>query len=167
MENTVFGKEENKNAGILPEISENYCVRNGCGDSPLFELADRLKSLKEDKKQKELELRNINDMIFEVDAALSELMILKETQNFTRSGTMFCLTTSTKASAVSGFKDELYSKLREKGYGDLIHETINANSLSSFVKEQINENDNVLPSWLDGLVNVFEKNTVGVRKSTK
>ena len=167
MENTAFGKEENKNAGILPEISENYCVRNGCGDSPLFELADRLKSLKEDKKQKELELRNINDMIFEVDAALSELMILKETQNFTRSGTMFCLTTSTKASAVSGFKDELYSKLREKGYGDLIHETINANSLSSFVKEQINENDNLLPSWLEGLVNVFEKNTVGVRKATK
>lgn len=167
MENTVFGKEENKNAGILPEISENYCVRNGCGDSPLFELADRLKSLKEDKKQKELELRNLNDMIFEVDAALSELMILKETQNFTRSGTMFCLTTSTKASAVSGFKDELYSKLREKGYGDLIHETINANSLSSFVKEQINENDNLLPSWLEGLVNVFEKNTVGVRKATK
>ena len=167
MENTVFGKEENKNAGILPEISENYCVRNGCGDSPLFELADRLKSLKEDKKQKELALRNINDMIFEVDAALSELMILKETQNFTRSGTMFCLSTSTKASAVSGFKDELYSKLREKGYGDLIHETINANSLSSFVKEQINENDNLLPSWLEGLVNVFEKNTVGVRKATK
>lgn len=167
MENTVFEKEENKNAGISPEISENYCVRNGCGDSPLFELADRLKSLKEDKKQKELELRNLNDMIFEVDAALSELMILKETQNFTRSGTMFCLTTSTKASAVSGFKDELYSKLREKGYGDLIHETINANSLSSFVKEQINENDNLLPSWLEGLVNVFEKNTVGVRKATK
>ena len=167
MENTVFEKEENKNAGISPEISENYCVRNGCGDSPLFELADRLKSLKEDKKQKELELRNLNDMIFEVGAALSELMILKETQNFTRSGTMFCLTTSTKASAVSGFKDELYSKLREKGYGDLIHETINANSLSSFVKEQINENDNLLPSWLEGLVNVFEKNTVGVRKATK
>ena len=167
MENTVFGKEENKNAGISPKISENYCVRNGCGDSPLFELADRLKSLKEDKKQKELELRNINDMIFEVDAALSELMILKETQNFTRGGTTFCLTTSTKASAVSGFKDELYLKLREKGYGDLIHETINANSLSSFVKEQINENDNLLPSWLEGLVNVFEKNTVGVRKATK
>lgn len=61
-------------------------------------------------------------------------MILKETQNFTRGGTTFCLTTSTKASAVAGLKDELYSKLREKGYEDLIHETINANSLSSFVK---------------------------------
>ena len=64
-------------------------------------------------------------------------------------------------------KDELYSKLREEGYGDLIHETINANSLSSFIKEQISENDNLLPSWLEGLVNVYERNTVGVRKATK
>lgn len=157
MENTVFGKEENKNAGILLETSESYCVRNGCGDSPLFEFADRLKDLKDRKKQKELELRNINDMIFEVDAALSELMIIKETQNFTRGGTTFCLTTSTKASAVAGLKDELYSKLREKGYEYLIYETINANSLSSFVKEQISENNNLLPSWLEGLVNVYEK----------
>lgn len=167
MENTVFGKEENKNAGILTENLENYCVRNGCGDSPLFELADRLKNLKDQKKQKELELKSINDMIFEVDATLSELMIIKETQNFTRGGTTFCLTTSTKASAVAGLKDELYSKLREKGYEDLIHETINANSLSSFVKEQMSENDNLLPSWLEGFVNVYEKNTVGVRKATK
>ncbi len=136
-------------------------------ENVMFELADRLKDLKEQKKQKELELRNVNDMIFEVDAALSELMILKETQNFTRGGTTFCLTTNTKASAVAGLKDELYSKLREKGYEDLIHETINANSLSSFVKEQMVENDNLLPSWLEGLVNVYEKNTVGVRKASK
>lgn len=136
-------------------------------ENVMFELADKLKELRDQKKQKELELRNINDMIFEVDAALSELMIMKETQNFTRGGTTFCLTTSTKASAVAGMKDELYSRLREKGYEDLIHETINANSLSSFVKEQINDNDNLLPSWLEGLVNVFEKNTVGVRKSAK
>ena len=106
-------------------------------------------------------------MILEVDAALAELMIIKETQNFTRGGTAFCLTTSTKVSTVAGLKGELYSKLREKGYEDLIYETVNANSLSSFVKEQIAENDNLLPSWLEELVNVYEKNTVGVRKATK
>lgn len=30
----------------------------------MFELADRFKELKDKKKQKELELRNLNDMIF-------------------------------------------------------------------------------------------------------
>ncbi len=133
----------------------------------MFELADKLKDLRDQKKQKEIELKNINDMIFEIDDELSRLMVLKETQNFTRGGTTFCLTTNTKASAVAGLKDELYSKLREKGYEDLIHETINANSLSSFVKEQISENDDILPSWLEGLINVYEKNTVGVRKASK
>lgn len=133
----------------------------------MFELADRLKNLKDQKKQKEVELKNISDMIFEVDAALAEFMTLNETQNFTRSGTMFCLTTSIKASAVAGRKDEFFTMLKDAGYGDLVQETVHANSLSSFVKEQILENENSLPAWLDGLVNVFLKTTVGVRKASK
>ena len=68
----------------------------------MFELADKLKDLRDQKKQKEIELKNINDMIFEIDDELSRLMVLKETQNFTRGGTTFCLTTNTKASAVAG-----------------------------------------------------------------
>ena len=57
--------------------------------------------------------------------------------------------------------------LRAEGYGGLIYETVNANSLSAFVKEQMAENDDTLPDWLNGLVNVFEKTTVGVRKAAK
>lgn len=72
-----------------------------------------------------------------------------------------------RASAKAGQKDELFGALRANGYGDLITETINAGSLSSFVKEQIAENEDVLPGWLDGLVNVFEKTTVGVRKAAR
>jgi hypothetical protein len=64
-------------------------------------------------------------------------------------------------------KEELFEALRTEGYGGLIYETVNANSLSAFVREQISENDDVLPDWLNGLVNVFEKTTVGVRKATR
>jgi hypothetical protein len=64
-------------------------------------------------------------------------------------------------------KDELFAALRDEGFGDLIYETVNANSLSAFVKEQITENSDALPDWLDGLVNVFEKTTVGVRKAAR
>mgnify|MGYP000783247873 CR=1 FL=1 len=56
---------------------------------------------------------------------------------------------------------------KRQGYGGLIYETVNANSLSAFVREQISENDDVLPGWLEGLVSVFEKTTVGVRKATR
>ena len=80
---------------------------------------------------------------------------------------MFCLTTKTRASAAEGMKDELFAALRSEGFGDLIYETVNANSLSAFVKEQIAESGDALPDWLNGLVNVFEKTTVGVRKAAR
>ena len=136
-------------------------------DSVMFELAERLKTLKNEKKQKELELRNINDMLTEIEAALAEFMTLNETPNFTHGGTSFSLRTSLKASAVSGKKEELYSSLKNAGYGDLVVETVNPSSLSAFVKEQISENENELPEWLNGLINIFEKNTVSTRKYNK
>ena len=131
----------------------------------LFALADQLRELKETKKFAEQELKEITEEIERVDAALAERMISTETQNFTRNGTMFCLTNATRASAAAGRKEELFAALRGAGFGDLVYETVNANSLSAFVKEQTAENEDVLPNWLDGLVNVFEKTTVGVRKA--
>lgn len=133
----------------------------------MFELADRLKELREAKQRAEQEVKNLNAQIDEVDYELSELMAETETQNFTRSGTMFCLTTTTRASAAAGKKDELYSLLKKNGYGDLVYETVNANSLSAFVKEQMAENNDLLPDWLSGLVNVYEKTSVGVRKAAR
>jgi len=133
----------------------------------LFALADQLRELKETKKYAEQELKEITAEIERVDAALAELMVTSETQNFTRSGTTFCLTRTTRASAAAGRKEELFTALRSAGFCDLVYETVNANSLSAFVKEQTAENEDVLPSWLDGLVNVFEKTTVGVRKAAR
>ncbi len=133
----------------------------------LFVLADELRELKETKKQLEDELKAAGLEIDRVDAELAQLMADSETQNFTRNGTMFCLTTTIRASAASGRKDELFDALRVAGFGDLVYETVNANSLSAFVKEQTTENGDTLPQWLDGLVTVFEKTTVGVRKAAR
>ena len=133
----------------------------------LFELADRLKALRDEKKETEQRVKDIGAELDEVDAALAQLMTDTETQNFTRSGTMFCLTSTTRASATADRKDDLFEALRSEGHGGLIYETVNANSLSAFVREQIAENDDALPGWLEGLVNVFEKTTVGVRKTTR
>ena len=133
----------------------------------MFELADRLKALRDEKKDAEQSLKDLNSTIDEVDFQLASLMADTETQNFTRSGVMFCLTTATRASAAADRKDDLFEALRTEGFGNLIYETVNANSLSAFVKEQTAENDDALPDWLSGLVNVFEKTTVGVRKAAR
>ena len=136
-------------------------------ETTLFEWADKLKALRDRKDELEAELKQVNMDIDNADWHLSNLMAETETQNFTRAGTMFCLTTKTRASAKAGQKDELFAALRGEGFGDMITETVNANSLSSFVKEQIAENGDVLPDWLSGLVSVFEKTTVGVRKAAR
>ena len=133
----------------------------------MFELADTLRALRDEKAEAEQRLKEINAAIDEADYRLSELMAETETQNFTRAGMMFCLTTKTRASATAGRKEDLFSALRGAGFGDLVYETVNANSLSAFVKEQIAENGDTLPAWLDGLVNVFEKTSVSLRKSSK
>ena len=54
--------------------------------------------------------------------------------------------------------------LKEQGYGSIVVETINANTLASFVKEQMAANEDVLPEWLADVVSTFEKVSVGVRK---
>ena len=59
----------------------------------LFEWADRLKALRDRKEALEAELKQVNMDIDNADWHLSNLMAESETQNFTRAGTMFCLTT--------------------------------------------------------------------------
>ncbi len=130
----------------------------------LFTLADRLKELRNAKQEAEQRVKELNAAIDDVDYELSELMAQTETQSFSRAGTMFYLTTKTRASAKADRKTELYDQLKAQGFGDMVYETVNANSLSAFVKEQTAENGDAMPSWLDGLVTLFEKTTVGVRR---
>lgn len=133
----------------------------------MYELAERLKQLREKKKAAEQQLKNVHAEIAQTEYQLSMQMAETETQNFTRAGTMFALTTKTRASAMAGRKDALYAALKENGYGDLVYETVNANSLSAFVKEQIAENQDTVPEWLSGLVHIYEQTAVSVRQSAK
>jgi len=133
----------------------------------MFELADKLKALRDQKDALEAELKQVNMDIDNADWRLANHMAETETQNFTRVGVMFCLTTKTRANALAGQKEALYKALRAQGYGDLVYETVNANSLSAFVKEQIEANKDTLPEWLNGLISVFDKTTVGVRKAPR
>lgn len=132
----------------------------------MYELAEQLKTLRDEKKETEQRVKDINAALNDVEYRLATMMADTEMQNFIRAGTMFSLTHKTRASAAVDRKDELYAALKSEGYGDLVYETVNANSLSAFVNEQIAENDEALPEWLEGLVNVYEQIKVSIRKAT-
>ena len=133
----------------------------------MFALAERLKELRDTKSALEKKTKENNAALDEVEKQLAKMMVDTETQNFTRNGTMFSLTNKTRASAVVESKDKLYRTLKRKGYGNLVYETVNANSLSAFVNEQMSENNEELPKWLNGLVNVYPQTKISVRKSTR
>lgn len=136
-------------------------------ENNILALADNLKNLRDEKKQLEDKLKYINSQIEKADYHLALVMAESEIQNFTHSENMFCLTTKVRVSPLIEQKSCLFEELKKKGYGDLVYETVNSNSLSAFVKEQMAENNDTLPNWLIGLVRVFEKTTVTVRKTSK
>ena len=130
----------------------------------LFQLADSLKDLKDWKKQLDEERKEVNGKIEAIEESLSQAMIEEEMQSFNRGGMMYYLNNKLYASAIPQRKEALFSTLKEEGYGDLVYETVNANSLAAFVREQVEENEDELPSWLEGLVSTYEKTSVGMRK---
>lgn len=141
-------------------------IRGGCfmENVQIFELADQLKAYKEQKKELDAQSKALTAEIERLDLALSDAMADAECERFSRNGSTFYLNTKLYASPVSGKKDELMAALKANGFASIVTETVNANTLASFVKEQIALNDEEVPAWLSEVVSTFEKTSVGIRK---
>jgi len=136
-------------------------------DETMLALADRLKALRADKDALAEQTKANNAEIEHTERELSDIMAQEEIQSFKRAGTLFYLTSRTFASPIAGRKADLFDALRAQGHGDIVVETVNPQTLSSFVRERIAENEDSLPAWLEGVVNTHEKVSVGLRKSGK
>jgi hypothetical protein len=130
----------------------------------IFKMADELKAAKDEKKELEAKTKEVNARIEELDRELSDAMADAECDKFTRNGSTFYLNSRLYASPAAGGRDALIHALKDNGYGSIVTETVNANTLASFCKEQMTANEDELPEWLSGVVNTFEKVTVGIRK---
>lgn len=133
----------------------------------LLELADELKKYKTKLKEIEEEERKVKKIIEDIESQMVNAMVEEEVQNFSMGGTLFYLNTKSYSSPVPERKQELFKALKDQGYGDLVYETVNSNSLSAFVREQMEENGDELPEWLQGLVNIYDKTSIGMRKAAK
>ena len=133
-------------------------------DNYIFSLADQLKELKDRKKDLEAEVKAITAEIDRLDLELSDAMAEAECERFSHGGNTFYLNTRLFASPVAGRKDDMIIALKDNGYGDIVTETVNANTLASFVKEQKTLNADEVPAWLADVVNIHEKVSVGIRK---
>ena len=133
--------------------------------NPLLELASKLSALRERKEALKEEEKQLNDEIADVEQQLVDMMIDEEMQNFTYSGKLFYLNQQVRVSPRAEVKEKVFAWLKDNGYEDLVYETVNSNRFSAFCKELMEENDGELPEDLAGLVNIFEKTAIGLRKA--
>jgi len=130
----------------------------------IFNMADKLKAAKDHKKELEAQVKEVGKEIEQLDLALSDAMAEADLDRFSRNGSTFYLTSRLFASPAEGRKEELMQTLKDRGYGSIVVETVNVNTLASFVKELMAENGDAVPEWLAGVVSTFEKVSVGIRK---
>ena len=102
-------------------------------------------------------------MVDEAEWQLIEIMTTKEMDSFKHKGIGFVLAKKEFKSANKERCEELYREFRNRGMEDLF--TINSNTLSGKVKEMTEENDGVMPEWLNGLIETREKQYISIRKN--
>lgn len=133
-------------------------------NNEIFELADHLKAAKDRKKELDALVKEVGAEIERLDLALSDAMTEAECERFSRNGSTFYLNTRLFASPMAGCKEDMFAALKKNGFGEIVTETVNANTLSSFVKEQRELNHDEIPAWISDVVSTFEKVSVGIRK---
>jgi hypothetical protein len=129
----------------------------------LFIVADDLVRYRNQKKEIEEALKEINELIAQTEEQLVAAMVEEEMQNFTRNGRQFILTNRTYANAKAGMMPEICSWMKDNALGDMVKESIHPQTLQAWVKEQIEE-AGALPEELSELVNVYEKSGISIRK---
>ena len=134
-------------------------------DNRIFALADELKSARDRKKELEAQVKALSAQVEQLDQELSEAMTEAECDKFSHGGMTFYLKSRLFASPKPSRKAEMMQALKDNGYGELVTETVNANTLSSFLGEMDVATEEDLPDWLSGKVGVYSKTSVGVRRS--
>ena len=130
-----------------------------------FELAEFLKELRDEKDELEAKVKGLNAEIDSVTQELIADLIANESTGFNYKGLNFSLVVKEYPAAEPERKDELYAVMKEQGFEHLF--TINSQTLGATLKELKANNDDQMPSWLEGLVKIAEKATIRISKGRK
>ena len=134
-------------------------------EKSMLTAADTLKALRDEKSALQAKLKEVQEGIDAVEAELIQYMTDEECTGFDRNGVRFSLVIREYPGAVPEEKEELYRRMRTHGFDHLF--TINTQTLSATVKELKANNDDVLPEWLEGVIQIFEQPSIRVSKSKK
>lgn len=133
----------------------------------VLDLIDQFKAALEEKDTLAEATKRNNAEVIEVRDKLAQAMVDAEIDQVGRHGINWKLKPTTKYSKKAGMDDALFDILRNNGLGDLIRETVNAQTLQGAMSELAKENDDELPDEFTEVINKFEYMDVSHRKASK
>ena len=126
--------------------------------------ANQLLEIGQEIDDVELQAKYLKNKYDNAEKALFDMMIASELDGFKYGGRSFTPTIKTRASIKSENKDEAIEWLKSSDYADIVKEQVNAQTLTSLVKEWL---DNGMGSgereFMD-LLNIYNDQKISIRK---
>ena len=134
----------------------------------IVEMAQALREADLTVKETEKTLKEYKAVRDEMNRDLAAAMLEEEMQSVKTAGTNFFIQNQRFVNYDKTKEEDFFQALRSAGYGGIIQETINANTLKSTVTKEImsqDENGNdVLPEWADRFISIVNQPKIGMRK---
>ena len=131
-------------------------------ETELIELSDMYLQVRDTKQKIEQQLKDINQELELIELDMIEKMTNNVIDSFKRNGVLFSIVSREFESANPETKEELYRQFKARGYENLF--TINANTLGGVIREMKRDNEGMLPEWLNGLINTYEKQSIRIKR---
>lgn len=127
-------------------------------------LSHDLRLAKDRKQCLEDELKECNAEITDIEGKLSDLMIDECIDKFSNEYGSFSLNIKSYYSPKADRKDTVYELLEDIEPG-LVRRNVNPQTFNAFMRQSVEDNGGMLPDWADGIVNVYDKTTINVRRN--
>lgn len=132
--------------------------------SGIAALADAYSEALAYQKELEAQLKDAKEQVNSIKEELIDSMLMEETTSIGRNGRKYSLVPKKKYSKKAGAEPELFLLLREQGLGDIITETVNANTLNAAMNALADETGGDLPEEWSECINLYEYTDISVRK---
>jgi len=128
--------------------------------------AEFLSHLKDNKATIEEQLKQVKRQIEVQEQKLVNMMVDEELQSFKgNNGITYSLKTMAAPNILAENKPELIKRLKENGHEGIVKEDVNTQTFKAYMKEMGWETNEELPEFLQDIVNIFEKTTIGTRRN--
>lgn len=130
----------------------------------MFMWADKMIDIRNSIDDLENELKYMKNQLDNAEQALFDSMLNNQIDQFKRNGYSFSPTIKVRASIKAENKDEAIEWLKESDYADIVKDTVNAQTLTSLIKEWEENGVRDDDQEFYDMINIYNEQKISIRK---